>query len=107
MTKQLEVYERNIIYNDLINKLDNIKLLNLPDKGIKKLLVMAKLFRDHAMEFNGEIELPLEMKITYEFYKDHRRQTIINISRNAHDLVDYYNKIDSHEFTENSLDEEL
>jgi hypothetical protein len=99
MAKILTQKERNFIYNELMLKLSNLNLYDSEIESIKKLKIMAKLYRDNGMEFSGELELPLNKIITYEFYNDHRRQTNVNISRNINksmtngERTEYYNKI--------------
>jgi hypothetical protein len=80
-------------------KLTDLDLINSELTSIKKLKVMAKLFKDNGNEFKGELELPNNNIITYEFYQDHRRKTIVNISKNIEkqmsleDRTANYNKI--------------
>jgi hypothetical protein len=99
MAKLLTSEERNYIYNQLMIKLLDLDLYDSDLESIKKLKIMAKLYKDNGMEFRGELELPQNKVITYEFYKDHRRQTNVNISRNINksmtlgERTEYYNKI--------------
>lgn len=99
MAKLLSTEERNYIYNQLMMKLLDLDLYDSDLEAIKKLKIMAKLYKDNGMEFRGELELPQNKVITYEFYKDHRRQTNVNISRNINksmtlgERTEYYNKI--------------
>jgi hypothetical protein len=99
MAKLLTIEERNYIYNQLMMKLLDLDLYDSDLECIKKLKIMAKLYRDNGMEFRGELELPQNKVITYEFYKDHRRQTNVNISKNINksmtlgERTEYYNKI--------------
>lgn len=89
MAKLLTKEERALVYNKLMLELMKMKLDDSPIEGIRRLKVIAKLYRDHAIEANGEIELPRNNRITYEFWKDHRRQTNVYISRGATGLKDY------------------
>jgi hypothetical protein len=99
MAKLLTSEERNYIYNQLMIKLSDLGLFDSDLESIKKLKIMAKLYKDNGMEFRGELELPQNKVITYEFYKDHRRQTNVNISKNINksmtlgERTEYYNKI--------------
>jgi hypothetical protein len=79
--------ERNNIYNSLMVKLLELDLFNSELESIKKLKIMAKLYRDNGMEFQGELELPNKKIITYEFWKDDRRQTNVNISKNINNIM--------------------
>jgi hypothetical protein len=89
MAKLLTNEERSFVYNKLMLELIKMKLDTSSIEGIRRLKVIAKLYRDHAIEANGEIELPRNNRITYEFWKDHRRQTNVYISRCAIGLKDY------------------
>jgi hypothetical protein len=87
--KDLTQNERNFVYNKLTMELMKLGLDNSKLYGIKRLKVIAKLWKDTGREDNGEIELPRNQRITYEFWKDHRRQTNVYISRGAGGLKDY------------------
>jgi hypothetical protein len=81
MAKVLTHDERNYIYNQLIFQLVTLELYDSELESIKKLKLMAKLYKDTGMEFKGELFLPYNKTITYEFYKDHGKKTNVNISK--------------------------
>ena len=79
MAKTYTQKERDYIYDQLINKLIELNMIDSDLESIKKLKIIAKLYKDTGMEFQGE--LPLNKKITYEFYNNHRKKTNVNISQ--------------------------
>lgn len=92
MARSLTKKERDYIYNQLTMKLMDLDLYDSELESIKKLKIMAKLYRDTGMEFKGELKMPQNKIITYEFYRDHRRQTNVNISRNIKNPMTFFER---------------
>jgi hypothetical protein len=107
MAKILTKHERFFVYNKLMDELDKLGLQDSPIEGIRKLKVMAKLWLDTAMEFNGEIELPNNNRITYQFWKDHRQQTNVYISRGAAGLKNYKKEDNDYDIIENKVENKV
>jgi hypothetical protein len=99
MARLLTCKERNNIYNQLMEKLIELDLYDSELENIKKLKIMAKLFKDTGMEFNGELQMPQNKIITYQFSNDYRKQTNVNISKNINrsmtkgERTEYHDKI--------------
>jgi sRNA-binding regulator protein Hfq len=74
--------ERNYIYNQLLMQISENKDKFLEsDIGVKKIKVIAKLFRDSGIESKGEIELVSNYTILYKFYNDRQKRTDVSIIR--------------------------
>lgn len=82
-------HEKNFIYDRLQEKLKSLHLHNSKLEGIKKLNVIAKLWRDAGFEQQGMIELPLGKVISYKFYNTKKNGMDVHISRGAESLKDY------------------
>lgn len=74
--------ERNFIYNQLILQIsENKEKFPETDDGVRKIKVIAKLFRDTGMEAKGEINLSSNYTIIYQFYNDRKKRTDVSIMR--------------------------
>lgn len=99
MSRLLTKSERTHVYTQLMGKLIDLDLWDSELESIKKLRIMATLFRDNAMEFKGELPMPHNKVISYQFYKDYRNQTNVNISKGinrnmtAKERESYYDKL--------------
>ncbi|ATZ81019.1 hypothetical protein BMW23_0974 [Bodo saltans virus] len=77
--RQLTNLERNNIYNQMIIELSNNGYDETTDDGIKKIKIIAKLFRDTKREDSGKINLKCGKTIVYQLYNNFSKKTQINI----------------------------
>lgn len=74
--------ERNFIYNQMMLQISENKDKFLDtDEGVRKIKVIAKLFKDSGIESKGEINLTTNYTILYQFYNDRKKRTDVSIIR--------------------------
>ena len=77
--------DRVDLYIEIMLKLDELKLWDLSDRGIKRFKVIMNLWRDTGREFNGEVDISSEKRtIIYKFYNTRGKKTNVYISQDRY-----------------------
>jgi hypothetical protein len=81
--KPLSFSERDAKYNQILSSLLTLNIPISAINGITRLKIIAKIYRDYGNEFIGEIQLPSDNIIIYEFWNNTKKKTFVKITNNA------------------------
>ena len=77
--------DRVDLYIEIMLKLEELKLWNSTDRGIKRFKVIMNIWRDTGREFNGEVDISSEKRtIIYKLYNTRGKKTNVYISHDRY-----------------------